>query len=101
MKTAGDSTSKSERISLRLDSATKRRIEQAAALRQRSVSSFILSSVLERADDVIHESETHYLVDEDRDHFFEAILNPTAPNQALRDAFSVHEKLIGKPARDD
>lgn len=89
-------STKSERISLRLDSVTKHRIEQAAALSQHSVSSFILASALGSADEVIHDSETQYLVDEDRGRFFDAILDPPRPNEALRAAFKTHARLTGK-----
>lgn len=102
IQTMGDVTSgKSERISLRLDPATKRKIERAAALMQRSVTSFIVSSALGSADEVIHHSETMQLADEDRDQFFDAILNPPAPNDDLREAFETHERLTGKSMRND
>jgi len=101
MKANNEISAKSERISLRLDAATKRRIEQAAALSQRSISGFIISSVLESAEDVIHESETHHLADEDRHMFFQAILNPPEPSQKLREAFTAYKKLTGKPVGDD
>lgn len=93
-------SAKSERISLRLDSATKRRIEQAAALSQHSVTSFILASALGSADDVIQQSETLLLADTDRDRFFDAILNPPEPNEALRAAFQTHARLTGKASQN-
>ncbi len=87
---------KSERISLRLDSATKHRIEQAAELSHRSISSFILSSALGSADEVIHDSETLQLADEDKAQFFDAIFDPPEPHDALREAFQVHDRLTRK-----
>ncbi len=88
------SATKSERLSLRLDKLTKKKIEQAATVAQCSVNSFILSSVLEKAEEVIRKHEEMVLSDRDRDIFFEALLNPPPPNEALIDAFAEHSAQV-------
>jgi uncharacterized protein (DUF1778 family) len=84
---------KSERLSLRLDLLAKQKIEQAASLANCSVNSFILSSVLDKAEQLISTHETVKLTDRDRDLFFAAILNPPVPNPALEKALALHQKL--------
>lgn len=85
---------KSERLSLRLDEITKRKIEQAAAVSQSSLNSFILTTVLAKADEIIQQYETMILSDRDKDIFFNAILNPPTANNALKNALINHEKLV-------
>ncbi len=85
---------KSERLSLRLDELSKKKIEQAAAVVQSSVNSFIVSTVLEKADEIIQQHEQMILSDRDRDVFFDAILNPPPANDALCDAFSKHSEQV-------
>ncbi len=87
--------SKSERINLRLDPMLKEKIQSAADFLQLSVSSFMLSSVLEAAEKVIREHEVMKLSDRDRDLFLNALLDPPAPNRALKNAFALHEKMTG------
>jgi uncharacterized protein (DUF1778 family) len=84
---------KSERLSLRLDPLAKQKIEQASSLANCSVNSFILSSVLDKAEQLISTHETVKLTDRDRDLFFAAILNPPAPNPALKEALALHQRL--------
>ncbi len=86
-------SSKSERLSLRLDPLAKQKIEQASSLANCSINSFILSSVLDKAEQLLSNHETVKLSDRDRDLFFAAILNPPAPNSALKEALALHRKL--------
>jgi uncharacterized protein (DUF1778 family) len=87
---------KSKRLSLRLDPIAKQKIEQASFLANCSVNSFILSSVLEKAEQLISNHKTIKLTDRDRDLFFAAILNPPAPNPALKEALALHH-LVPSP----
>ncbi len=77
---------KRDRMHLRLDAASKHKLERAAAYSNRSVTEFVLANAVEAADKVIAEHERIVLSDRDRDVFFEAIVNPPGPNKALRDA---------------
>jgi uncharacterized protein (DUF1778 family) len=85
---------KSERLSLRLDAESKKKIEQAATVIQSSVNSFIVSTVLEKADKIIQQHEEMILSSRDRDIFLEAILNPPPANEALSKAFSQHSSEV-------
>jgi uncharacterized protein (DUF1778 family) len=49
---------KTDRIEARLSPAERERIERAAALLDRPVSTFVVESAVERADEVIHSATT-------------------------------------------
>lgn len=86
--------SKSERLSLRLDEITKRKIEKAAAVTQSSLNSFILTTVLAKADEIIQHHETMILSDRDQEIFFNALLNPPEANNELKKALIDHDKMV-------
>ena len=84
---------KRDRMHLRLDAASKRRLERAASYANKSVSEFVLANAIEAAEKIIGEHERMVVSDRDRDVFFEAILNPSEPNKALRDAMKWYRDL--------
>jgi uncharacterized protein (DUF1778 family) len=85
---------KSERLNLRLDEISKKKIEQAAAVLQSSVNSFIIATVLEKAEEIIQRHEEMILSDRDRDIFLDALVNPPVPNEALRKAFQEYSEQV-------
>jgi uncharacterized protein (DUF1778 family) len=85
---------KIERIEARLHSEQRRRIERAAALKGTSISDFMVSSADETAKRTIEEHESWTLSGRDREIFVKALLNPPAPNQAMKDAFRSHKKRV-------
>ena len=85
---------KSERVNLRLNETAKRRIEQAASFEGKTVSGFIVSSALENAEKTIQKHETMALDRRDAKRFFDAIVNPPAPNDNLRTALGEHGKRV-------
>lgn len=87
---------KEERIYLRLNESAKDKIERAAALRGTTVTEFVISTAVSKADQVIEEQERIVLYDRDRDAFLNAVLNPPAPNKALTTAMSRYRKLNRK-----
>jgi uncharacterized protein (DUF1778 family) len=84
----------SERLNLRLKSAAKRRIEQAAAFEGKTVSSFILSSALATAERTIREHETMVLSRRDAEVFWAAIVDPPRPSARLRKAIEEHRRRV-------
>jgi uncharacterized protein (DUF1778 family) len=92
-QTAGQ---KKERMHFRLDTASKSKIERAAAYSCKSVSDFVLTNAMDAAEKVIREHERIILGDRDRDLFFEAILNPPEPNKAMREAMTWYRGLTDK-----
>ena len=80
---------KRERIYLRLDASAKKKIEQAAALEQKTVTSFILSSAMESAERIVKAHKKIVLSDRDWNAFFEALVDPPKPNQALLSGMAI------------
>lgn len=87
-------SSKSERVNLRLNSAAKRRLEQAASVEGETVSKFILSCALEHAEETIRKHETMALSRRDAETFLDAILSPPKPNARLRKALDEHGRRV-------
>ena len=82
------------RITLRLRQSAKRKIERAASLEGESVSQFVRTSALERADRTLHEHGLVALDPQDFDAFCKALDRPVAFNKALREALALHDKMV-------
>ena len=87
-------TARSERINLRLSKTAKQRIEQAAQIEGKTVNAFILSSALENAEKAVRRHETVALAREDATRFFEALSDPSPPNDRLRVALTEHIRRV-------
>ena len=85
---------KNERINLRLKSKSKRMIELAAGFEGKTVSHFILTSALERAEKTVQEHELMTLNAKNSRAFFDALASPVRFNQNLLAAFEEHEKRV-------
>ena len=83
---------KQERIYLRLDRSTKKKIMNAAAHSRKSMTDFVVSSAIQAADEIIEEHNKMILSDRDRDAFFEALINPQPPSKALSHAFRKYQQ---------
>jgi uncharacterized protein (DUF1778 family) len=88
------STAKNERINLRLKQNAKVLIERAASFEGKSVSSFILSSALARAEKTLREHETIQLTEHDAHRFFEALAKPVELNAKLTAALEEHARRV-------
>ena len=86
---------KRERVNLRLDAKSKRKLERAATYEETTVSRFVLSNAISAAERVIEAHERTLLPATDWDAFHEALLNPPTPNLALRQAARRYLKRIG------
>jgi uncharacterized protein (DUF1778 family) len=86
---------KQERLEARISPAQKRILERAANLRGTSLTDFLLISAQEAAMKTIKEFEILSLCDEARDVFINALMNPPAPNAALRAAANRYKKHMG------
>ena len=90
---------KEKRIHLRLNDTAKDKIERAAALRGTTVTEFVISTVMSKAEQVIAEQEKIVLHNRDREAFLDAILHPPTPKKVLVTAMSHYQKLNRKPTR--
>jgi len=86
--------SKEDRINLRLKRNSKALLERAASFEGKTVSKFILSSALERAEKTIQEHEVMSLNAHDSDVFFNALAEPIRFNNKLKIAFEEHERRV-------
>jgi uncharacterized protein (DUF1778 family) len=69
-------------------------VKRAAEIQGRSVSDFVVAAAEEAANRTIEQAHIIRLSLEDQRRFAEAILNPPAPNKALRRAAKAYKALI-------
>lgn len=75
---------KDDRLQLRLDAESKSVLQRAAGYRHKTVSQFVLATMLEDAEKVIRENELVTSSYSDRRIFYAAPTNPPEPNAVLR-----------------
>lgn len=90
---ARDATAqKQERLEARISSEQKALLVRAAKLQGRTLSDFVVSSVQQAAQDVIHAHTILTLTAQDSRMFVEALLNPPPPNDRLRTAAAKYQR---------
>ena len=83
------------RFDTRLPKEQKDFFEKAARLGGfRSLTDFVISSVQEKAKEIIIESERLFASQRDSEIFFDTITNPPKPNQQLIDAAKEYNDII-------
>lgn len=87
---------KRDRMHLRLDAKTKRKLERAAAYEETSVSDFVLGQAIAAADRVIEAHERITLSPADWDAFYGALIKPPQPNKKMRSAVRRYRERIGE-----
>ena len=85
------STTRSEKLDLRLTPAAKQMLYSAAASMQRSVSDFVLESALARAEETLTDRRHFGLSAENWEAFMVALDAPTRPHARL-------ERLLAEPS---
>ncbi len=85
---------KQERMHIRVDTLSKKKLERAAAYAHKSLSEFVLGHALHAADEVIQEHETLTLNDVDWQVFLDALENPPQPSAKLKRACAEHKKRV-------
>jgi len=84
------------RMNFRLPANAKRQIERAAASAGLTVTDFAITALTERAEEVLEKKETRQMTDRDRDIFLRMLDADAEPNEAFKDAFETHRRLIAK-----
>jgi len=85
------------RFDTRLSKDKKLIIEKAAILGgYKNLSDFVVSTVYERAQMIIQKSETILASQRDSEIFFNALVNPTEPNEALVSAAKQYKEMGSK-----
>ena len=86
---SSSATRKDERIDLRLSRSAKVMLQQAAAVRHKTVSEFVLDSGLASAAETLADRQMFLLDDNQWQTFVSALDGPSAPKPGL-------EKLLGE-----
>jgi uncharacterized protein (DUF1778 family) len=85
---------KTTRVHARIAPQALEVVKRAAELQGRSVSDFMIAAAQEAAYRTIEENQIIRLSVEDQRAFADAILNPPAPNDALRRAAEAYRDLV-------
>jgi uncharacterized protein (DUF1778 family) len=95
--TMASATKTDARLNFRLAAPLKTVIEEAAAVMGQTVSDFAVSTLVQKARQVVQRRDVTELSNRDRDLFL-ALLDDTGkkPSKALRDAAARYRKRLGK-----
>lgn len=87
--------SKKTRFDAKIPMAQKELFERAASLGGfRTLTDFIINTVQEKATAIIKEHNTILASEKDREIFFNALINPTGPNEKLKDTAERYKNFI-------
>ncbi|OKS84560.1 type II toxin-antitoxin system TacA family antitoxin [Mucilaginibacter polytrichastri] len=83
------------RFDAKIPKVQKELFEYAASLGGfRTLTDFIINAVQEKASAIIQEHNTIIASEKDREIFFNALMNPSGPNQKLKDAAEKYKLFI-------
>jgi uncharacterized protein (DUF1778 family) len=86
---------RTERLEARISGEKKAVLQYAAELTGRTLSEFVVESAQAAATRVIVEHENIRLSQREQIAFVSALLNPTAPNDRLREAAATYRQQTG------
>lgn len=92
---AANATSK--RLEARISPDLHTLLKRAAEIQGRTVTDFVVDAVQSAAQEAIERTEVIRLSVASQEAFARALINPPAPNDAMRRAFARHDQLL-KPA---
>lgn len=87
-------TEQTSRLEARLPASVYATLKQAAELQGRSLTDFVVSAAHDAAQCAIEEHAILRLSAEDQRRFAEALIQPPAPNSALKHAKRLHLETI-------
>ena len=87
-------TAKTERLEARVPVFLKRMVQRAADLQGRSITDFVVSTLDKSARETVREHEMMKLNARDSFKLAKALIDPPAPNAALRKAMALHRKMV-------
>lgn len=90
-----EKVTRSERFEARISKAQKDLFLRAASLQGRSLTDFMIASAQEAAERALHTHGVLRLSDRDRKSFVNALLKPSAPGRALRQAAKRYREREG------
>jgi uncharacterized protein (DUF1778 family) len=87
---------KRDRMHLRIDANTKRRLERAAAYEQISVTDFVVVNAVAAAQRTIDAHEKITLSPTEWNLFYDALIDPPEPNRKLKAAARRYRERFGE-----
>lgn len=91
---AANTENKQERVNIRLKPQTKQVLERAASFEGKTVSDFILTTAMARAEKTIRDHEVMRLNAQDAETFINALSKPVRFNKMLLAALDEHEHRV-------
>ena len=88
------SQNRNERINLRVKSNAKRLLTRAADFEGKTISNFILTSALKRAEETVQEHQMMTLNTKNSRAFFDALAAPVRFNRKLTAALEEYDKRV-------
>ena len=88
------SQNRNERINLRVKSSAKRLLTRAADFEGKTISHFILTSALKRAEETVQEHQMMTLNTKNSRTFFDALAAPVRFNRKLTAALEEYDKRV-------
>jgi uncharacterized protein (DUF1778 family) len=88
-----------QRLEARVRPDQKELIERAACVQGRTVTDFVVSALQEAARQAIAEHTVWRLTQEQQKVFIDALMDPPAPNQKLREAYKRFRKYKASAGR--
>jgi uncharacterized protein (DUF1778 family) len=85
---------RSKRLEIRATPDQKKLFERAAQIRGPSVTDFAVSKLQDAAREIIQETESFRLREEDRKVFFHALTNPPEPNEYAKAAVARYKRQV-------
>lgn len=89
------SSPSSARLEARVSTELYALLRRAAELQGRTVTDFVVAAVQDAAQRVVEEADVVQLSLADQQTFAQALLEPAAPSDALRRAFTRRNRLLG------
>ena len=89
-------TAKTARLEARLPTEVYAMLKRAAEIEGHSLSGFVVAAASSAARQTIESAEMIRLGRTAQEQPVDLLLNPPAPNTALKKAFATHRELIGK-----
>lgn len=84
------------RLDIRLKADTKNLIQQAAELKNQTVTQFVIATLSDAASNIVTEYQQTLLSNRDRDSFLRMLDTPPEPNAALRAADKEYRKRLAR-----
>lgn len=94
MATITIKNSKSANIHIRISSNLKEIIEKAIAVSGQTLTDFATRSLLNSANEILEKEYVTTLTNRDRDRLLAMLDAEEEPNEVLKEAFEIHQKLI-------